>query len=271
MLPNLEDSTPSGTDPSIAVDEKVQSAIVGDARGDDRGQVAAHQTYNNLPDHITTVMLLRANVARFYARTATPEKKQGWMGLISKFNGELDEFTVDLLLEANTHAAGAGHDLIRAVDASHAVQHLIPHEIDDFEDVKIFPRLAPADQITLEAHDCDSFRDFGIHWRPLERAIHTLPKEARLPDPFAAEILAEAISQYGILLLRVAGQTRETEHRRHSPATRELCTRRCGDCGAHKATPRCTGRPRIVESNRFGRGRCCGPNPRPVLQRCDDV
>jgi len=205
LLPNLENSTAPDASSSFAEDGESRAQLLAMLEEMVVRKIAAYQTYNDLDDHAATGALLRSNVARYFARVPIPMRRQDWGNFFSTFSGRLNEFSLDVLLEANANAAAAGHDLVRAVDASQAVQHLIPHEIDDFEDVKMFPRLASTDQITLEAHDCDSFRDFGLHWPPLGRAILVLPKEARLPDPFAAEITAEAISQYGVLLLRVAG------------------------------------------------------------------
>ncbi len=221
LLPNLEDSAPLGANPSVATDGKSRAQLLAMLEEMTASKIAAYQAYNDLDDHVARETLLRANVVRYYARAPIPGKQRIWPVLLAKFNGQLNEFTVDLLLEASANATGANHDLIRAVDASRAVQRFIPHEIDDFEDVQLFPRLAPADQITLEAYDCESFRYFGLHWPPLEHAIRMLPREARFPDPFAAEILAEAISQYGVLLLRVAGDLAKqtTDNIRLRPAS----------------------------------------------------
>jgi len=205
LLPDLEDSTPLEVNPSFATDGKSRAELLALLEGMIASKISAYQAYNDLDDQAATEDLLRSNVARYYARAPIPRGRREWAEFLTKFNGHLNEFTMDLLLEASTNAIAAGHDLIRSVDASRAVQQFIPHQIDDFEDVQMFPRLASTDQITLEAYDCDSFRDFGLHWPPLDRVIRMLPKQARLPDPFAAEILAEAISQYGVLLLRVTG------------------------------------------------------------------
>ncbi len=205
LLPGMQGFTPPGANPNLATDAKSRAQLLALLEALIASKLSAYQKYNELDDHDATDSLLRSVVARYFARVPIPVRNDGWLDFFSTFNGLLNEFSMDVLLEASANAAGAGHDLIRAADASRAVQKLIPHEIDDFEDVHMFPRLASTDRITLEAYDCDSFRDFGLHWPPLERAVRVLPKEARLPDPFAAEIIAEAISQYGVLLLRVAG------------------------------------------------------------------
>jgi hypothetical protein len=180
-------------------------------------KLAAYRAYNDLEVSDARALFVY-NIARFYARAHLPEQSDRSSGspgaarsnnsrreLLGALNDRLDGFAATLLNEAGDDARHAGHRLIRAGDASLAVQRLIPHRIDEFEDVHFFGRLAEDDRVTLEAYDCDSFRDFGVHWPPLKRALRRAPPETPLPDPFAAEILAEAISQYGVLLLRVAG------------------------------------------------------------------
>jgi hypothetical protein len=168
-------------------------------------KTAAYRAYNDLNAKKTRALFM-FNTARFYARAPIPRGQLERRRIASAFNATLDEFTVALLLEADKNARRAGHRLIRADDANTAAQRLIPHAIDDFEDVHLFPRLAVEDRVTLEAYECDSLRDFGIHWLSLKRAAHEAPKEIALPDPLAMEILAETVSQYGVLLLRMAGK-----------------------------------------------------------------
>jgi hypothetical protein len=168
-------------------------------------KVAAYQAYNDL-DADKVKALLLVNTKRFYARAPLPRDKAKRPAILFALEDALDDFASVLVAAADRAAREAGHELIRADDAVRAVQALTPHEIDDFEDVHLFSRLSDDERVTLEAYDCDSFRDFGLHWPPLQRAIRAAPTSSRTPDPFAAEILAEGISQYGVLLLRIAGQ-----------------------------------------------------------------
>jgi hypothetical protein len=139
--------------------------------------------------------------------------------LVRVFETKLDDWSAELLRDASRRSRAAGRVLIGAEDAEMAAQQLVPHRIDEFEDLHVFYRLAAEEQVTLESFDCDSFRDFGLHWRSLQRAAHGAPERSNPPDPFAAEILAEGISQYGVLLLRVAGSIadRDTESIRLQP------------------------------------------------------
>jgi len=127
------------------------------------------------------------------------------------FQSLMNQYTRDLVERAEQLAVESGHAYIRGLDATEAVQALTPHRIDDFEDVHFFYTLND-DQISLESYDCDSFRDTGAHWLIL-KSIYADPSQVpMIVDPFAAEIITEAISGYGVLLFRVAGQiARETE------------------------------------------------------------
>ena len=170
----------------------------------------AYRNYNELGSRDLKPLLV-FNMGRFYARRPIPLQRDQRRELVAAFEAQLQEFSESLLATAAEIAAGEA--TLGAGHASAAMQRRIPQRVDVFEDVHVFYRLEPEGAITLEAHDCDSFRDFGLHWVALQRAAHASPENAPLPDPFAAEILAEAISQYGVLLLRVAGEMAEQDTR----------------------------------------------------------
>jgi hypothetical protein len=216
----MPDSTRSSGDTSATFDATLSSGaderVLGLRLLEEMidNKLAATRIYNEFGDsethsdfvvNVNPYHLFLVNVARFFARNPLPETNAEREAVAAALTVNLDEFGVALLLEAGGHANRAGHPLIRADDAARAVQHLIPHEIDEFEDVHLFGRVEEEDRITLEAYDCASFRDTGLHWPPLKRALRRVPETTPLPDPFAVEILAEAISQYGVLILRVAG------------------------------------------------------------------
>ncbi len=171
-------------------------------------KVSAYQAYNNISEKEATI-LFNNNIGRFYARYPIVRKENDVNDWRPPFQVAMVGFARRLLLDAQRRAVESGHVLIRAQDVQHAVQKLTPHEIDEFEDVHFFNRLSPADRFTLESYDCDSFRDFGLHWLILRSSLGYTRKLTMAPDPFAAEIISEAISQYGVLLFRVAGQLAE--------------------------------------------------------------
>jgi hypothetical protein len=116
-------------------------------------------------------------------------------------------FAADLYRDAARQATEAGDGLIGENAVAISGQRFLPHRVNDYEDVIFFPRLGRDERVTIEAYDCDAFRDSGIHWFYLGSALGDL-SDANLPDsdPFAAEMLADYIAQFGVLLLRVAGE-----------------------------------------------------------------
>jgi hypothetical protein len=195
------------------------------------GKLAAYQRYNEV-DGEEAHKLLVFNINRFYARRPLSRYRADRQTFVVAFRGRLKDFAGELLEVADARAAAAGHRLIRADDAQHATSQLVPQRIDEFEDVYVFPNLPASERLTLEAFDCDSLRDFGLHWRALLDAARAAPERQRPPDPIAAEILAETISQYGVLVLRLAGEIAEQSvasarlHPDHLAAAAEVATDR---------------------------------------------
>ncbi len=197
-------------------------------------KAAAHGAYNALGAR-EQIPLLVFNISRFYARQPVSSIIDNRRKLIATLTEALDAFSGELLREAGQRARAADEPSIRGPQAAAAVQQLIPNRIDEFEDVHVFGRLAEPERVALEVFECDSFRDFGRHWESLRSAAHDAPADAILPDPFAAEILAEGISQYGVLLLRVAGtiaresgdtvRLRPSDLRAAAPAIRDRARR----------------------------------------------
>jgi hypothetical protein len=202
----VPDAPPSNREPgprlAAAPDARAQALALLDELA--ASKTAAYRVYNDLDSRDARALFL-ANAARFYARAPLPRGLEERKAIAAAFRERLDAWSAALLAEASREARAAGHPLVRPADAIVSLQRLFPHEIDEYEDLHAFPRLPREERISLEAYDTDSLRDFGLHWPSLARAAHALPPEAPLPDPFAAEILAEGISNYGVLLLRVAG------------------------------------------------------------------
>ena len=168
-------------------------------------KVAAYRAYNGLGDRKSRALFI-TNTVRFYARAKVARSGAARTQIIGAVNRDLDVFSGVLLGAASEQAEKRGHALIRADDALAAAKEFLPQRIDVFEDVQVFPNFAGPERVILEAYDCDSFRDFGMHWQSLRRALDERPKGAPSLDPFAAEIVAETISQYGVLLLRLGGE-----------------------------------------------------------------
>ena len=123
-----------------------------------------------------------------------------------QFVAALVTFGADMYVLAAREAGKRGEGLVREQDVATAAQLFLPHEVNEYEDVIFFPKLGRDRKVVIEAYDLEAFRDSGGHWHYLGFALDDL-KDEKLPeaDPFAAELLAENIAQFGVLLLRVAG------------------------------------------------------------------
>ena len=168
-------------------------------------KIAAYGAYNKIPNKQSIARLLH-NIGVFYARYPVPKEQEERRLLLQSYNQTLMLFARQLWQEGQRVAEQKGHRLMRESDAAQAVQTLMPHEIDEFEDVHFFTHLERHERQVIESYDCDSLRDMGIHWRILRGVLKGMDTLSMTADPFAAEVLTEAISDYGVLLLRVAGE-----------------------------------------------------------------
>ena len=169
-------------------------------------KVAAYRAYNNV-DAEAVIRRYFDNIQTYYAQFRLPSVGGPQLaGLMEAYRTRLLEFVRDLVTTSQRLASENGHAFIRASDALSVTERLLPRRIDDFEDLHYFDRLGPLDRVTLESYDCDSFRDTGLHWLMLKNLYSSELSIGTLPDPFAAEILTEAVSEYGVLLFRVAGR-----------------------------------------------------------------
>jgi hypothetical protein len=168
------------------------------------------------------------NAKEYYALYMMPIREVWADRFTEAYDKEMHGFVRRLLARARESALDSGHRVIRAADANEAVQLMIPHEIDDFEDVRFFVNLDEEDRITLESYDCDSYRDVGLHWQFFKEVYAGDDPPTIVPDPFAAEIITEAISSYGVLVLRVAGHAaqRAADAPTLRPSHLELASRR---------------------------------------------
>lgn len=164
-------------------------------------KIISFEKYNE----ISTQVFLR-NLQVYFARHGWPKDAQQGNEFRRLFTEAMIAFSHDLLKGAEAVALANKHSIIRAADVEEFSQRFIPNRLNEYEDAIFFPNLAPDRQVEIEAYDMDAFRDGGLHWRYLQYVIDDSSFSGRLePDPFAAELLTENIAQFGVLLLRVAG------------------------------------------------------------------
>ena len=119
----------------------------------------------------------------------------------------LQEFTRWYLKKISDNTIRSNLKIVRAENVETINNELFPQEINDYEDIKFFPNLPTEEHTYIEAYDLDSFRDFGIQWELFQDVLNKYDDEFPLEiDPFATEIIAEGIAQYGVLVLRTAGE-----------------------------------------------------------------
>ena len=164
-------------------------------------KLASYEAYNAV-----SLRLFWQNLRSYIARHPWPDADEELGRLQSAFARAVTMFVTDVAERAAGLSRAAGEPLIRAA-AVETVQHEpAPFHVNHYEDVVFFPRLGPAERVTIESYDMDAFRDSGLHWKYLGRAFEAGDLAVALePDPFAAELLAEAAAQYGVLVFRVAG------------------------------------------------------------------
>lgn len=185
----------------------------GDAGGGKRGsfdvlqriieeKVIAYAAYNEVSNQI----FLR-NLQVYFARRRWPADPKEGAELKSQISQAIVNFAVELYGGAEVQARSRGDRLVREQDVSEFAQQFVAHRINEYEDAIFFPNLERDQQVVIESYDMDSFRDSGLHWRYLQFALEDPSFKAQLgADPFASELLAENVAQFGVLMLRIAGQ-----------------------------------------------------------------
>ena len=166
-------------------------------------KIQSYVGYNRI-DAETQAELLLSNIQRFYARYGVPP---GGLTLPDATGAALEGFLKEVMADAQGRAAERGDQLVRAADVSEALQVVMPYTVNDLEDVTFFPNLGPDGSVTLAAYDLDSYRDFGLHWKMTRAILEGRPEILTMePDPFAAELIAEGMAQYSVLLFRIGGR-----------------------------------------------------------------
>ena len=164
------------------------------------GKLEAYKKYNAV-----SMPLFIRNLQVYFARYKWPTDKKESKNLQFNITKSLEYYALDSYLLAEKIAQDNGHILIRESDVSDMLKAFVPYTLNDYEDITFFPNI-PEDSITIESYDADSFRDGGLHWQYLKYAIDDHKSKLKLvADPFAMELLAEGVAQYGVLILRIAG------------------------------------------------------------------
>lgn len=170
-------------------------------------KINSYEMYNKLAG-AATMDLFRINMWRFFLRlSAQNYSTSNISGMEEKLNEILYAYAHDIIDKSQDLARASNEPIIRADVMNKIIQSITPFTINDFEDITFFPNLEYDSQVVIEAYDADSFRDVSIHWQILRSVLEDFKAKGGLAiDPFSAEIIAEAISQYAVLALRLAGE-----------------------------------------------------------------
>ena len=162
-------------------------------------KIASYQSYN-----VINNQLFARNLQVYFALASLPESASDKQAFTREFTESMVAFTTGLYQLADQLSLQQA--LINESAVQGALAQLLPHSVDTYEDVLFFPNYPRDKQLKIESYDMDAFRDTGLHWSYLSYTLNDLDGQAiKEVDPFAAELLAEGVAHFAVLLLRKAG------------------------------------------------------------------
>jgi hypothetical protein len=163
-------------------------------------KIASYAEYNQISNQ-----LFIRNMQVYFARLSWPLDKAEAEAFRAGFIDALVGYGIELYKGVVDLAAKKKNQVIQEEHLARFVQQFKPYYINEYEDIQYFSNL-PEGKVSLEAYDLDAFRDSGVHWVYLGFALES-PEITRFldVDPFAAELMAENVAQFGVLILREAG------------------------------------------------------------------
>lgn len=162
-------------------------------------KIRAFEEYNEVNQ-----TLFARNLQVYFAKLALPKNDVKSAAFKQYFTEAMIAFSGTLYLDAQARVTSGS--TIKESHVAASVQSLLPHSVNEYEDVIFYPNYPKEQQVVIESYDMDSFRDSGLHWLYFKEALLDAKSLVKIEaDPFAAELLSEAIAHYGVLLLRNAG------------------------------------------------------------------
>ncbi|MDB4281797.1 CRTAC1 family protein [Paraglaciecola sp.] len=162
-------------------------------------KITSYQSYNTINNQ-----LFSRNLQVYFALASLPESASDKQEFTQVFTQSMVAFTTGLYQLSDE--LSQEQLLIKESAVEKALSILLPHSVDAYEDVLFFPKYPRDKQLKIESYDMDAFRDTGLHWSYLSYALNDLNGQAvKEADPFAAELIAEGVAHFGVLLLRKAG------------------------------------------------------------------
>ncbi len=163
-------------------------------------KVSSYAQYNQVSNQ-----LFVRNMQVYFARLSWPIDKLQAETFRRGFIDALVGYAIEMYTGAVKIAAANNKTVIQEEHVARFIEHFTPFKVNEYEDIVYFPNL-PSGKLSIESYDLDAFRDSGVHWVYLGYALDNPEITQFLDvDPFAAELLAENVAQFGVLLLREAG------------------------------------------------------------------
>jgi len=169
-------------------------------------QIAEKQAAYTAYNAISQAVFLR-NIQVYFSKVPWPKSTEESEALKNHFTAIMVQFSSELLLSAQELARQSGTTQLNYGQMYRAVQSILPHAVNYFEDVTYFPHLPRTERTVIQSYDLDAFRDSGLHWQYLRFVLQDHSSElVVLPDPFALEMYVEGVAQFAVLLFRMAGE-----------------------------------------------------------------
>lgn len=163
-------------------------------------KIAAYQQYNQVNQ-----ALFARNFQVYFAHATLPSQQDKAEEVQYAFKQAVIGFAQSMYLLAQNKVGDEA--FIDEKNVAQTAQLMLPHKVNEFEDVIYFPKYPRERQTIIESYDLDAFRDSGLHWIYLDFAIDELGNQYHIEaDPFAAELLAETIAHFAVVLLRESGK-----------------------------------------------------------------
>ena len=166
-------------------------------------KINSYMSYNNVNENYYFYLFI-TNIQKYYARYYLPPSG---LTLPEALGMATKQYLKEILQIAENESELSNDQYIRVDNIHKAVHAVAPFKVNDLEDVIFFPNLSQEKQVVLESFDLDSFRDFGMHWKLIRTIMNNDESMFKIElDPFAAELLAESVAQFSLLIFRIAGQ-----------------------------------------------------------------
>ncbi len=158
-------------------------------------------------------VLLR-NLARYFARYNLPSQPEELGRLLGTLERMMDRAAVELW-EAAAASAATGSTTVTRSELAAALERYLPATPNPWGEAVFFARAPVGQRVAVETIDLTAFRDTGLVWQRLGELASAPPAEAPTRPPLAADavpLLAEGMSAYGLLTLRLGGEAARAEY-----------------------------------------------------------